>query len=148
MRRYIHCGGILSLLLCFLSCVTPTAYQIWKDQLDEDIPFSQIIQQPERHKGKMAYWGGTIISTLNTEVGTQIEVLQKPLDNNKKPKKTDQSAGRFIIMHPGYLDAAVYAPRRDIVVVGKISGTITKPAGEAEYNYPLIVAKEIQLIEP
>jgi outer membrane lipoprotein len=130
-----------------LSCANTRLYQRWEDRLDETVAFSQIIQAPQKYKGKMVYWGGTIINTLNTALGTQIEVIQKALDSRKFPRKTDQSGGRFIAVYPRHLDPAIYAPQRDIVIVGKISGTKSKTLGETEYHYPLIAAEDVQLIE-
>ncbi len=147
IRKYAHYSSIFVVCACFLNCAGPNIYHDFKEQLDEEITFSQVLNDPESHKGKMIYWGGTIINTLNMEIGTQIEVLQKPLDSRKIPQKTDQSEGRFLVRYPQYLDPAIYAPKRDIVVVGKISGSSKKPLGEIEYNYPLISAKEVELIK-
>ena len=147
MRKYAFYSIIFPACFYFVGCAGPTIYYDYKEQVTEEITFSQVVQDPERHKGKTIYWGGTIVSTLNMEIGTQIEVLQKPLDSRKIPQKTDQSEGRFLVRYPQYLDPAIYAPKRDIVVVGKISGSRKKPLGEMEYNYPLISAKEVQLIK-
>ncbi len=147
MRKYAYYGIIFIVGWCLWGCAGPNIYHNFKDQLDEEVTFSQVLKDPKSYKGKIIYWGGTIISTLNMEIGTQIEVLQKPLDSRKNPRKTDQSEGRFLIRYPRYLDPAIYAPRRDLVVVGKIAGAEKKPLGEIEYNYPLISAKEVELIK-
>jgi outer membrane lipoprotein len=147
IRRYSSSGLLFVMILGLLSCSVPNLYYNWEEQLNKDLRFSQLIEDPQKYKGQIVYLGGTILGTINTAVGTQIEILQKPLDRNNKPRKTDDSEGRFIIRHPNYLDPAIYSTGRDIVVVGQVAGTKSKPLGEIEYNYVLIDVKEMQLIE-
>ncbi len=147
MRRYSGYSIVFAICIYLLSCAGATIYHKWEDKLDKEVTFSQIIENPQGYKGRTVYLGGTIINTLNIETGTQIEVLQKSLDSRMKPEETDRSEGRFLIMYHSYLDPAIYAPKRDIVVVGEISGAESKPLGEIEYQYPIITAQEVELIK-
>ncbi len=147
MNKCIHYMIVFGPLFCCVGCMSPAVYKNWENQLDEEVTFSQIIQDPEKHKGKLVYLGGVIINTTNTTTGTQIEVLQRPLGSDHKPQETDQSEGRFLVMYPRFLDSMVYVPNRHIVVAGEIGGARLKPLGDTEYQYPVIEAKEIQLLE-
>jgi outer membrane lipoprotein len=86
-----------------------------------------------------------IISSVNLKEGTMIEVLQKPADTRGKPKDVDESEGRFLALHPGYLDVAIYNRGRKVTVAGEVEGKKIQRLGEIEYTYPLISAKEIHL---
>jgi len=126
----------------------PQIYLTWEEKLDQGLTFAEIIRQPQRHAGKMVYLGGAIVSTQNTEVGTQIEVQHLPLDRNMEPTATGKSEGRFLIMYPYFLNPQLYTSGKHIVVVGEIIGQKVLPLGETEYTYPVLSAKEVQLLEP
>jgi outer membrane lipoprotein len=79
---------------------------------------------------------------------TWIEILQKPLDSQQKPQYTDVSYGRFLIHFPDFRDPAIYAPGRELTVVGEVEGVMIQKIKEMDYAYPVIVPKESHLWEP
>ena len=91
---------------------------------------------------------GVIIEARNTKEGTSIEVLQRPMDRRGRPYETDVTEGRFVITTDWFLDAAVYHRGRRIAVVAEVAGRKILPLGEIEYQYPVVVAKELHLWEP
>lgn len=107
-----------------------------------------LFEDPAAFSGKTLIVGGVIINTTNAEEETIIEVLEKPLDYRGRPKHTDVSRGRFIVIHEGYLEKAIYAPGREITVAGEVTGVSTLPVGERPYRYPVISSREIHLIKP
>ncbi len=109
------------------------------------IPFNQLRANPEAFMGRTVILGGDILETRNTEEQTFLEVLQKPLDRLETPKRTDQTAGRFMARCQGYLDPAVYAKDRQVTIAGRVLGRHTGQVGEAEYVYPLISCLEFHL---
>ncbi len=116
-------------------------------QADKTITFEMLQADPDSFKGKIVILGGIITQIVNTKQGAQIEVVEKPLDYWGKPKRTDKTGGRFLILHPGYLDPLIYAPDREITVAAEIEGTRSKALGEREYSYPVVIAKELKLWE-
>jgi outer membrane lipoprotein len=80
--------------------------------------------------------------------GTLIEILQKPLDREGKPLRTDRTEGRFIAAADRFLDSAVYHAGRDITIVGEVAGQKTMRLGEVDYTYPLVHVKDLHLWEP
>jgi outer membrane lipoprotein len=131
-------------LLVFSGCAHIISPEL-KREICEEITLSRVAESPGTYKGKVVLWGGKIIRTVNKEEGTQIEVLQLPLDINDRPKKVDASEGRFLILYPDYLDAAIYRQGRDVTVVGEIQGVNKLPLGEIEYTYPFLKSKKIHL---
>jgi len=136
------------LLIIFLFILNGCAHvvsQEMRGQVDKEISPAALFKTPEQYTGKTVILGGTIISAKNTEQGTYVEVLQKPLDYRGRPEDTDISYGRFIIYHQEYLDAAIYSAGKDITAAGTVLGTILRPLGEIQYPYLLILAREIHL---
>ncbi len=44
-----------------------------------------------------------------------------------------------------FLDPNVYRPDREITVAGEIIGERTKPLGQVDYRYPLLLSQQIYL---
>jgi outer membrane lipoprotein len=137
--------SLLFLILCLMAGCAHIISQNVREQVDSSLTPDVLFKTPELYKGKMVILGGTIISAKNTEKGTYIEVLQKPLDYRGRPEETDVSYGRFIVFHEEYLDAAIYLPDKDITIAGTLLGTMLRPLGEIDYPYLLIRAQEIHL---
>jgi outer membrane lipoprotein len=114
---------------------------------DKTISFEMIQADPDTFKGKIVLLGGTIAQTTNTGQGTVIEVVQKPLDYWGKPKRTDRTGGRFLVVSSGYLDAMIFSPGRAITVAAEVAGTRDKALGEADYSYPVVIVRELKLWE-
>ena len=145
MKRLVGISAILLGLAFFASGCAPVISKGLRAQIDEEILFEEVIQDPEAYQGKMVLWAGVIIGAKNRKEGTLIEVLQKPADMVGRPKDVDRSGGRFLALYDGYLDIAIYAQGREVTVAGEIKGKRTLPLDEIEYAYPLISVKEIHL---
>ena len=102
----------------------------------------------ESYKGRIAMWGGDILSTRKLTEGTLLAVLQKPLDATDRPLATDQTAGRFMALCEGYLDPVVYSKGRQVTLAGRVLGTRTDAVGEITYVYPLLACLEVYLWPP
>ncbi len=125
-------------------------YAISRDmsaKVDRTITFEMLLASPDTLKGKIVILGGTITQITNTKKGTILEVEEKPLDYWGKPKRTDRTGGIFLVAYPGFLNAFVYAPGRQITVAAEIEGTRSKSLGETEYSYPVVAAREMKLWE-
>ena len=107
----------------------------------------QVAQSPEIYQGKKVRWGGVIYKTINLKTETEIEVIAKELDKSARPKVDDQSAGRFMVRVHGFLEPSIYAPNREITVVGVVAGRTSGLIGEFEYQYPIIKAESYYLWE-
>jgi len=116
-------------------------------RVDKTISFEMIQADPDTFKGKLVLLGGTIAQTSSTRQGTVIEVVQKPLDYWGKPKRTDRTGGRFLVISSGYLDAMIFAPGREITMAAEVEGTRSKALDEMEYSYPVVLARELKLWE-
>ena len=141
MKR-IH---LLIIILLIVNGCAHVVSQDMRERVDKELTPAALFKSPELYTGKTVILGGTIISAKNTDKGTYVEVLQKPLDYRGRPEDTDISYGRFIIYHEEYLDAAIYSAGKDVTAAGNVMGTMLRPLGEIQYPYLLIMAREIHL---
>lgn len=117
-------------------------------QVQENIDLVQVREDPSNFMGKMVIWGGVIVETKNLKEGTLVEIVQKPISVEQRPRNIDQSGGRYLALYKGYLNAAIYSAGRDVTVAGRLKEMKTKPLGEIEYSYPVISAEEVYLWPP
>lgn len=99
-------------------------------------------------RGRLVYWGGSIVATTNLKDSTRIEVLAYPLDRRGLPDSSERSQGRFVLIQPGYLEAADYAPGRLLSVLGKLTRTHTIRIGEAQTALAEVEARQLYLWPP
>ena len=130
---------ILQLALLLGACASQVPQAIRVAPADSP-SLLQVHQQADNHLGRQVRWGGTIIETGNREDTTRLTVLGRPLNKSGDPKFTDESAGRFIVIMPEFLDPAVYAPDRQVTVTGTLLRTEAGKVGEFPYTYPVVQA--------
>lgn len=138
---------LLLVIISLLGCAHVISKEL-RDKAYGEPPPSALFKDPDEFKGRIVILGGVIVNSTNTEKGTNIEVLQKPLGYRGRPEDTDTSYGRFIIFSEGYLDTAVYSQGRELTVAGEVMGKKLLPLGEIQYPYPLIKSTELHLFEP
>ena len=96
-------------------------------------------------ENKTIAWGGIIVASKNLASQTQLEVLSYPLDENGRPEPESKAGGRFIALHPGYLELANYAEGRFVTMTGTINEVRAGSVGEARYVYPVLAVKTLFL---
>jgi outer membrane lipoprotein len=146
--RQGHQSWWVLLFLVAFSC-TGCGHVISKDlrlRADPSVTFTKVHQNPEAYKGSMVVWGGEIVEAVNQkDEATFIEVFQRPLSFSEQPDTTLPSEGRFMVVVEKFLDTYPLKQGRRITVAGEIAGEKTKPLGEIEYRYPLILSRQMYL---
>jgi outer membrane lipoprotein len=138
---------ILSLTFIIFGCAHAVSKE-YRDMADMEISPSLLLKDPDAYRGKIVILGGMIVSSVNKQEGTYVEVVEKPLDFRGIPKLTDITHGRFIVFHEEYLDTAVFSKGRYVTVAGEVIGKQIQPLGEIDYSYLLIKSKELHLLKP
>jgi outer membrane lipoprotein len=110
-----------------------------------DISLVQALKNPEQHRGARVRWGGAITAVENRRDETWIEIVERPLEENGQPRTTDKSAGRFLARVQGFLDPAIYAPKRLVTATGTLDGNSTRTIGEHLYTYPVVRTEQVYL---
>lgn len=116
-------------------------------QLDTGITFNQIAQSPTSYGGKLVILGGEVLAATRLEGGTQLEVLELPLDHSQRPVgERTQSQGRFLaIDRAGFLDPATLTDGIPVTIVGEVAGQSTQRLDEADYTYLTIEVKHLKV---
>lgn len=95
--------------------------------------------------GERVRWGGEIVSVDTRTDRTCFELLGKPLLDTARPRRGDDSAGRFFACRSGFYDPALFAPGRELTVTGVVEGFDERPIGEYVYRYPRVSADVLYL---
>src|SRR5262249_10767044 len=85
--------------------------------------------------GERVRWGGEIVSTTPATGDTCFEIVSKPLNRDARPVPADESAGRFVACSPGFFDPTIYAPGREVTVVGTVEPPTPGKVGDADYSF-------------
>jgi outer membrane lipoprotein len=140
----------VTLLLAALlasGCAGPMSRELLK-QADQSLTVDKVLARPEGYVNTRVVWGGEILSTSPLEGYTVIEISERPLDYQKRPKDEELSRGRFMARYKGFLDPSVFKHGKDVTVIGRITGTETGRIGEWEYTYPVVSVEEYYLWGP
>ena len=143
MRRFI-----IFVLTGFLAACTQAIPEESLKKVDPNLSFQMLIKDPESYQGKNILVGGQILGTTVREGETWVEVLQKPLDWEHKPKDTDESFGRFLIRFESFADPAIYTAGKKITVLGEVLGKKVQPLREMDYAYPVLIPRDHHLWKP
>ena len=136
------------LLSLYVFAASGCAYPISKELREEanrELTFSMVFQNPAAYVGSVVIWGGEVIGTTNLKDSTEILILDTPLNYHGIPESAELSQGRFIAKSPQFLDPALYKKGKRLTVAGEVIGKETRPLGQTEYTYPVVMAKEIHI---
>ncbi len=116
--------------------------------INYDVGYAQLKAQPDQYIGTTVLLGGEIQSLKNLEHGTEVEVLQMPLDDYGRPIDRYASQGRFYFMSDQFLDKAVFGQGSRLTVACKVSGTKSHRFDQTEVRFPSCVSQYIYLWPP
>jgi len=142
MRKFL--AGLFSLLLAGCASQVPRT-------VSEPAPSKLSVAQARADQGPLGApvrWGGTIAKVENHKTETWMEIVERPLDNNGRPRQLDQSGGRFLARINGFLDPAIYTPGRPITAAGLLQENITRPIGDYTYTFPVVKVTSFYLWPP
>ncbi len=146
--RNVMQGLAASIAVLALTACSPPFSRELLDRVDQKISYADLQKEPERFRGKYLMLGGVIVEAKNLKAGTQLEVLQQPLDGRGRPILSDETGGRFLVVTEQFLDTAVFHRGREVTVIGEAAGQQTQPLGQIEYRYPVLNAKDVHLWSP
>jgi outer membrane lipoprotein len=146
-RKYFAVLFLIAVLPMLFACAPVFSPELL-NRVDRSLPFSELRKAPDQHKGALVLFGGMIVSVKNSQQGSIVEILQKPLDSDNAPLDTDLTEGRFLAHTDQYLDPAVFLPGRMITVIGEVAGSKMMLIDEVQYQYPLLNATAMHLWKP
>ena len=137
---------ILPLMLLSTGCSHLISEQS-RGLADRTVTFSQLKDNPEACRGKLVLLGGKVAAVTQAQGGTWLDIAEHRLDSLEQPDAVVPSRGRFLAFYPGELDLSRYKPEALVTIMGEVTGKETQTLGWAEFTYPVITVKEIQVIE-
>ena len=120
-----------------------------ESHIDKNLTFTEVLASPESYTGRLLLLGGEILKAKRLKEGTQVELLQLPLNLDQEPM-TDftQSQGRVLALHQQFLDPATLTPGMLVTFVGEVSGAIIEKMDEVDYRYPTLTVKHWYVWSP
>lgn len=138
---------LMALAVLLTGCASGLSEQA-RSQVTYAGEYERLQRQPDAYRGKVVLFGGRILNTQAAAGGTEIEVLQLPLNNSDQPRADGTSQGRFLVVAAEFLDPAVYQASALVTVVGEVIGQETRAVGSYPYTYPKIRPIEVKTWEP
>lgn len=134
-------SGILPWAGCASSDVVPDSLE---PQIDKSLTFDQVIASPDSYRGRTFVVGGEVLTTKRLKGGTQLEVLQLPLDSDQRPvAQRTESLGRLLALDHQFTDPATLPGGTPITMVAEITGVEQGRLDESEYRYPTMAIKHL-----
>lgn len=137
------CWVLASLLVsgCASHRVVPSELEA---VVDRTVTFREVIDTPESYEGRILVFGGEVLKAKRLKDGTQIELLQLPLDKHDSPIVNRQrSDGRFWAIQKEFLDPATIVAGTKMTVVGELSKARIDHLDDVEYRYPVLIVKHL-----
>ena len=141
-------GTFVIWLVVGLGCATgPSPIpEALNSQVDKGVLFTQLLENPEAHVGKVVVLGGQVLQATRLTDATRIEVLQLPLGNSERPAaQRTSSQGRFLAYEKKFLDPATLSDQPQVTIVGEVTGLATARLDETEYRYPTLDIKHMHV---
>jgi len=135
---------IIGMAVFAAGCAPPVVPESLAPQIDQALTFNQMVESPDTYRGKVVVLGGEILKAKALKGGTQLEVLQLPLDSDQEPV-TDrmESKGRFLALQKEFLDPATIAEGTRVTVIGEVTGSTVDKMDEADYRFPTLDVKHL-----
>ena len=148
MMHILHAVLVVMAVMA-AGCATSVIPETLERQIDQAVTFNQIVESPDSYRGKIVVLGGEILKAKALKGGTQLEVLQLPLDSDQEPV-TDrmESKGRFLAVQKEFLDPATISEGTRVTVVGEVTGSIVDKMDEADYRFPTLDVKHLHRWDP
>lgn len=145
--RLLSLIGWLSVALlasgCFAERIIPESLE---SQIDRTVAFQDVLAAPDSYTGRVVVFGGEVLKAKRLKTGTEIELLQLPLDKQERPSvDRQQSQGRFLALQPEFLDPATLVEGTKMTIVGEVSGAKTEHLDDVEYRYPVVIVKHLHI---
>jgi len=106
-RSFARLLLVMGLVWFAAGCAYPISQRL-REEAQPNLTFAKVFNDPAEYVGSIVIWGGTIIATTTLAKGSEITVLELPLDRWGRPEGAGLSEGRFIARDSAFLDPAVY----------------------------------------
>lgn len=146
----LRLGFVMSSLIAAGCASSPVGVpDALNQQIDKQLNFTEVLASPESYTGRLLLLGGEVLKAKRLKEGTQIELLQLPLNRDQEPTMDlTRSKGRLLVLHQGSPDPATLTPGLLVTFVGEVSGAISQKLDEVDYRYPTLTVKHWYIWPP
>ena len=137
-------AGLLVLLVIGGGCASKPVSSISLAEV-EDVSLKQVRSAGDSYLGTTVRWGGVVTEVENKADKTWVFLVARALKDDGKPDTDSPSDGRFIASFDGFIDPLVYKAGRPLTVVGNIEGSMVRPIGEYDYQFPIVTVRDSHL---
>ena len=145
-RRHLISGFLVGSILlagCSSQRVVPESMEPF---VDRTVTFRDLLASPESYRGRVLVLGGEVLKAKRLQDGTQIELLQLPLQDGEEPSlDRQQSQGRLLALQQEFLDPATVVEGTRVTIVGEVSGGKIDRLDDVEYRYPTLIVKHLHI---
>lgn len=110
-------------------------------------PVTTVVLNPDLFSGERVVWGGSILHATSKDGGTEIKILEAPLDRWGVPASTLDSEGRFIGRLSAGAPEKVLRPGTFVTIAGEVAGKEREITGGVEVMVPVVRVREIRVWE-
>ncbi|MFQ5715644.1 MAG: Slp family lipoprotein [Nitrospinales bacterium] len=114
-------------------------------EADPSVSFDNLVRFTKSYKGKMVVLGGTIVSMKDVRSGSELAILQLPLDRHGMPKPGDRPGGIFLVRHNKSIDRSSFRKGQRITLAAKVIGRRIREKNQGKFSFPLLRLEEYQL---
>lgn len=115
-----------------------------RQQIDHTVSFAQVLAAPDNYAGRVIMVSGIALKAKRAKDRTEIEILQLPREEGDPPvRDRTLSEGRFLAIHPAFLDPAKIEGGLPMTVIGEVKGAEMRPLDEGEYKFPVLEIKQL-----
>jgi len=136
---------ILFLCACSFNLTREPVEEETKEEIVQEDTLSQIRRSPASYMGAHVALGGEIIQTQYITDGTEICILEVPMEYWDMPDWEKHSSGRFIAESQDLLDPTIFKTGTKVTLSGEVTRIERRPLGKIEYLYPVIKISELHL---
>lgn len=117
--------------------------------IDRSVSFPQLLSTTDSYKGHTVLLGGEILAARRMEQGTQLEILQLPVNDDAPPaERRSDSQGRFLAVTRDGPDPASLPPGTRVTVIGDVTGDVVQRLDDSDYRYPTVEVRHLHVWEP
>jgi starvation-inducible outer membrane lipoprotein len=128
-------SGLLLVLLCVAACATGRG----PHETLEPLPSAAtLVRSPDAYRGRTFGFGGEIVSLLQTDDRTLIEVELLAFDRRGRPRVPRQAVGRVFLRTEEKVESSGYLPGRGVVGVARFTGLSQADVDGEATTYPLL----------
>jgi len=137
-------------LLLIVGVVVMSGCAIVPDSIDVPentvlVSYTKAVTASHQALGQKARWGGIVVGVENKPNATFIEMVHFPLNHYGKPRRNDETVGRFKVKIEGFVDPIAFEEGRSATFLGVLTSPTSGMVGEQPYIYPTIIAEDYHM---